>query len=172
VKIPKTWWVLSRRDDILKIVEAEIKSRGHKAYLAEKDISEERMEDKLATNISDSNFVLVFWTRNVARRPETRDLVVWEIVLGRRSGKKIIAFVDENLEASPAIEQVTTYHTVNFARQGSVRRAIRRFVAQNLRGDDEVYDEFVTLVNKYRNADVEANEVMSKYGYTKEGGPS
>jgi len=159
----------SRRDDVLKIVEAEIKSRGHDAYLAEKDISGERMEKKLATNISDSNFVLVLWTKNVAARPETRDLVIWEIALGKQFNKKIIALVDEKLEASPVIEQVTTYHTVNFAKQRGVRAAISRFVSQNLRSIEEVYAEYYTLLNKYRHADVAAEEVMSKYGYTKEG---
>lgn len=82
--------------------------------------------------------------------------------MGRQFGKKIIALVDKRLRASPVIEQVTTYHTVNFTRQGDVKVAVRRFVLQNLRSIEEVYDEYVALLNTYRHADVAAKEVMGK----------
>ena len=158
----------SRHDDILKIVEKKIKSKGHEAYLAEKHITGKRMEEKLCSNISDSNFVLVLWTSNVAMKPETRDIVTWEIVLGRQLGKEIIALVDKKLKASPVIEQVTTYHTINFTNQRDVEAAIEQIISQNLRSDDEVYDEFVELVNKYRNVAKATEEIRHRYGYTEE----
>jgi len=158
----------SSRDDVTEIVEAEIKSRGHDAYLAEKDISGERMEEKFATNISDSNFVLVLWTKNVATSPVTRDLVIWEIGLGRQFGKKIIAFVDEGLEASILIKQITTYHTVNFANKDNVRTAVGRFISRNLRSDNEIYDEFWELHSRYRHANVAIKVLVDKYGYVEE----
>ena len=158
----------SRHDYILKIVENELRTKGHKAYLAEKHISGERMEEKLATNISNSNFVLLLWTKNVVKRPETRDIVIWEIVLGRRFSKPIIALVDEKLKASPVIKQVTTYHSVDFAKQNNVKSVVKLFISQNLRSDDEVYKEFYELVNKYRNVEKATQEIMHRYGYTQQ----
>ena len=158
----------SRHDNILKIVENEIESKGHEAYLAERHITGKRMEEKLVANIPDSNFVLVLWTKNVVKRPETRDIVIWEIVLGRQSGKEIIALVDKKLKASPVIEQVTTYDKVDFANQSDVKVAVKRFISQNLRSDDEVYKEFYELVNRYRNVEKATEEIRHRYGYTQE----
>lgn len=155
-------------DDVLKIVENEIKSNAHEVYFAERHITGKRMEEKLATSISDSNFVLVLWTRNVAIRPETRDMVIWEIVLGRQFNKGIIALVDEKVDASPVIEQVTTYHEVNFADQSHIETEVKQFISENLRSDDEVYREFYRLLNKYRSVEKATEEIRQKYSYTEE----
>ena len=94
--------------------------------------------------------------------------MIWEIILGRQFGKGIIALVDKKLKASPVIEQVTAYHSVNFANQSDVKAMVKQFISQKLRSDDEVYKEFYELVNKYRNVEEATEEIRHRYGYTQE----
>lgn len=88
--------------------------------------------------------------------------------MGRQFDKGIIALVDEKQKASPVIEQVTTYHSVNFANQSDIKAVVKLFISQNLRSDDEVYEEFYGLVNKYRNVEKAAEEIRHRYGYKQE----
>jgi len=159
----------SRQDDkIVKIVETEIKDKGHTPYLAEKAISSERMEEKLASNISASNIVLVLWTNNVARRRETRDMVLWEIILGKHLGRKVIVFLDEKLKASPVIEQLVVYNPLNFKNKTEIKKVVRGFISQNLKTDEDIYNEFLELTNKLGSTINAVNEIMKKYGYSED----
>lgn len=123
---------------------------------------------KLADNIFDSNFILVFWTKNVANNPKTRDIVIWEITHGNGLGKAIIAFVDMKQKPSLIINHVTTYYRVNFATKRNVINAMKRFISQNLKLDEEVYREFAKSMSKYKFETKAFEEILSKYGYTKE----
>lgn len=159
----------SRHDnEIVKIVGTEIRDKGHNPFLAEKAISSERMEEKLFGNISSSNIVLVLWTENVAEKRETRDMVLWEIILGRYLDKRIIVFVDKKLKASPVIDQLVVYNPLNFENKTEIKKAVREFISQNLKSDEEIYNEFFELISKSGSIVDAVREIMKKHGYSED----
>jgi len=100
---------------------------GVRTYVAEIETPEGKpLPTKFKENIESSDAVILLLTANVMKRPNTRDLINWEVATAHTLGKPVYVFREKDVEVPLMISNITDYYTFDPKRKEDLDSILSR----------------------------------------------